>query len=938
MIDLRPFFAGINDYVVLRLPDKFVEGGDIDILCKDVVAISGHIVKRYGGAMIKKSNEHTHVDIMAKGKMVFRFDLIDRLEYSKFRVKSLFTGIVLDSKQSINWNGISINIPSKENDIAIRLFESLEHPEKTKHAEYVKRNRCVNMKELFEKYTNISVFYTDSNFYGLPKDCQVRDLSLIYELFFGRRKNGCFVEVGAYDGDYVSNTSALADIGWRGYCIEPIPKYYEQCRKRHAKNKNITVSQLAIGAEEKIVEINVGGASSTINNKMKELFAFKTVQEKHSPIEVKQLPLEDYLVEHKIKPGFELLAVDVEGYEWEVFRNFDIEKWRPQMVIVEIVAMQDKYSFLYKDCMDLRRYFKENNYREVYKDLTNTVFVLNSKPRLDYFLIWGHGLQYATEILDIIRSYKDIEILFVTKKSIADMDNFIKAIYSSDTVPYKHLIAKSKYLLDTPPEVMFILVKNKNTQERLFGRGDFRHIQCRLIKNIKTEIRNRFDPKGTEHHVVHASDYESQVRHVLKVLEFPPPEYFSRKSNPELDVPYHLNPFDNYVVKDISIDQLSAVITGKGLVPITETPHYKYITGDKQPYIDYLEKSYTTDDHSVGSFDSMIANFQYDCVRKRGRRNNLIVARTIKGEKGNYQIIDGIHRAAILKAMNMRILPVVLCLSKSLVCLIFSKNRAMQVQATIESFLLHCEESVDITVLYKATSLLHRKQYERLQRRFRDIDFQEEYDFQIQVQSIVSQFQEVLFLVDDNIFIKDFSLSDVTESLRENPDAVGFSLRLGRNTVYCYAKDKKQKLPEFEVLDNGILKYSWTQSVYDFSYPMEISSSVYQVCDIIGLLKERQYSNPNYFEGMLASSVNMCRGSRNKLLCYDQSVVFSNPANLVQNVSDNRCSGNYSVDELAKRFDAREKFDVEALSGFVPNSCHQEVEIEGNDIVIRKGG
>ena len=33
---------------------------------------------------------------------------------------------------------------------------------------------------------------------------------------------------------------------------------------------------------------------------------------------------------------FELLIVDVEGYEWEVFRNFNISEWKPQVVIVEI--------------------------------------------------------------------------------------------------------------------------------------------------------------------------------------------------------------------------------------------------------------------------------------------------------------------------------------------------------------------------------------------------------------------------------------------------------------------------------------------------------------------------------------------------------------------------------------------------------------------------
>ena len=46
-------------------------------------------------------------------------------------------------------------------------------------------------------------------FYNLSPTCQVPRLEVIYERYFGRRIDGCFVEVGAYDGDYASNTSGL---------------------------------------------------------------------------------------------------------------------------------------------------------------------------------------------------------------------------------------------------------------------------------------------------------------------------------------------------------------------------------------------------------------------------------------------------------------------------------------------------------------------------------------------------------------------------------------------------------------------------------------------------------------------------------------------------------------------------------------------------------
>ncbi len=266
----------------------------------------------------------------------------------------------------------------------------------------------------------------------------------------------------------------------------------------------------------------------------------------------------------------------------------------------------------------------------------------------------------------------------------------------------------------------------------------------------------------------------------------------------------------------------------------------------------------------------------------------------------------------------------------SLICLVFSKDRVVQLQAAIESFFLHNNHGVEMCVLYKATSLLHQRQYNRLRDKFPNVSFQEEYDFEVQVSAIVSQSEYVLFLVDDAMFVKDFSLIDIIARLQENKDAIGFSLRLGTNTNYCYPKDVGQKLPVFEEVGTGILKYDWTRAEYDFGYPLEICSSVYRTVDILPLLREQKYDNPNTLEGMLASNVNIFSQTKSQLLCYKHSVAFTNPVNIVQTVTTNRKGDNeeYSAEKLAQAFEAGFEIDVENYSGFVPNSCHQEVRLK----------
>ena len=274
------------------------------------------------------------------------------------------------------------------------------------------------------------------------------------------------------------------------------------------------------------------------------------------------------------------------------------------------------------------------------------------KSRMDYFLIWGHGILYTSQILDILRNYEAIEIITIIRKKVDDMAQFVQDIYACDTVPFHHLLAKTRYLLTANPEIIFVLVKNKNAHEKYFGEGPFRHIQCQHIKNIKEEIRNKFNPrigdKRTEDHVVHASDYESQVEYVLKLLGLNSLEYYSTERNPSLCVPYHLGKIDHYDVKEVKIDSLCASIVGRGLVSISDTPHYSYVAGKMADYILYHQKYFgieLTDDHFPDAFDKMINNFSYNDIAESGKQN-LIIAKIISN--GRYQILDGVHRAAIL--------------------------------------------------------------------------------------------------------------------------------------------------------------------------------------------------------------------------------------------------------------------------------------------------
>jgi FkbM family methyltransferase len=260
---------------------------------------------------------------------------------------------------------------------------------------------------------------------------------------------------------------------------------------------------------------------------------------------------------------------------------------------------------------------------------------------------------------------------------------------------------------------------------------------------------------------------------------------------------------------------------------------------------------------------------------------------------------------------------------------VFSKDRPLQLEATLSSFYRRCSDadSVALAVLFTCSDDAQWSAYAALSREFPQVDFVRETDFRGDLLALLAGGDLVLFLVDDTLFTQPFTMAEVRAALAAHPDALGFSLRLGQNTTYCYSMDAAQRLPIFREVQPDTLKYDWTSAELDFGYPLEVSSSVYRVGDLLPLLNALPFHHPNSLEELIAHSTAAYREHRQALLCYARSVAFSAPLNRVQSSHPNRASARpeLSSASLLARFAAGERVDVDAYAGFLPQACHQEV-------------
>lgn len=258
--------------------------------------------------------------------------------------------------------------------------------------------------------------------------------------------------------------------------------------------------------------------------------------------------------------------------------------------------------------------------------------------RNDVFLIWGSGIQHISEILSMIRD--SFEIIMIHRHNINDMEQFIDDCYACDSYPLAHLRGKTRYLLDTPQECFFILVRNHHVNEKIVGEGEFKKPQCMYLQEVKNRIRAKFNP-GPDQHVIHGTDYESQVSHLIQVFDLGPLHKYFNEPHRDIKYPWHIDPFEKYIKAVVKIDHLRIEVFDVGLVEVKDSPHYKYVCGDKDEYIHYWNKNMgraLMEDHSPEAFDILIENWN-------GKYDLIIINQKL-------HIRDGAHRVAIMRHEN----------------------------------------------------------------------------------------------------------------------------------------------------------------------------------------------------------------------------------------------------------------------------------------------
>jgi hypothetical protein len=217
--------------------------------------------------------------------------------------------------------------------------------------------------------------------------------------------------------------------------------------------------------------------------------------------------------------------------------------------------------------------------------------------------------------------------------------------------------------------------------------------------------------------------------------------------------------------------------------------------------------------------------------------------------------------------------------------IVFSKDRACQLELFIRSMKFYFKEFYEhkINILYTYSNDKYKEGYEKLFTIHNDknINYIKEINFKEQVLTLIDiNNPYTIFFVDDIVFKNHFSIeSEKFKIFSKSDDILTLSLRLHPYLTYCYPAKINMRSPRLD--SNSTFK--WEEETGDYSYPMSLDGHFFRTNEIYSLSKILNYSNPNSYEGILASYPL----NRPKMICFEESIIVNNPINKVQNYNNN---------------------------------------------------
>lgn len=158
---------------------------------------------------------------------------------------------------------------------------------------------------------------------------------LVIDALLGCRSTGVYVDVGANDPTELSNTSRFYARGWRGINIEPNTGLWSKLNQARPEDANLNIGVAPTAGEMTFYKMTPSTLSTFDARAAKDNLAHPGARI-DGEVTVRVEPLSSVFERLLDGRAIDFLSVDTEGLDLSVLQSNDWDRFRPELVLVEI--------------------------------------------------------------------------------------------------------------------------------------------------------------------------------------------------------------------------------------------------------------------------------------------------------------------------------------------------------------------------------------------------------------------------------------------------------------------------------------------------------------------------------------------------------------------------------------------------------------------------
>jgi len=229
------------------------------------------------------------------------------------------------------------------------------------------------LKKILRKLHILHSIYIKHKFFISKKSYAMDNEDTEILNYFKKKKNGFYVDVGCYHPIHRNNTYLLHKQDWKGINIDVSQFSIDLFNYLRPNDLNYNC---AISNKNEIVKIfyqkELSQLSTIENEQAKKVFQ-GNIKEK----EIQAFTLDKILKKDKFKDTkIDFLNIDVEGADFKVLEGLSFDKFKPELICIEIHDKEIKDSKVYK-------FLNGKNYKLIWSGVFSHLF----KTSRDSFFI-----------------------------------------------------------------------------------------------------------------------------------------------------------------------------------------------------------------------------------------------------------------------------------------------------------------------------------------------------------------------------------------------------------------------------------------------------------------------------------------------------------------------------------------------------------------------